>query len=429
MFLFFEAFTVVIEVLFIHIYLTGIFLKYQKIPIWIITFYFTFSVVLSSLSILQISPFVRLSYTFISILIIAKILFKTKILSAFYCSLLLCIINIIVDNICAGLISIFGIPPVSLFEFGNVRIIFIISAKLIQLFCYLLVIKLSNWHRDSDTLFGAIPLFLCQVFSIFICYIMFLAVHENESVITLDFVIGAVGVLYINVVIFLYIERIKSVYEIRKQNELAEQQFKSELEYFQQLKEDQEETRALWHDISKYLNTMKSLIDVNEIDHARECVEQATEVFSSLGHVVDVGNTVVSAVLNQRVQKARRQNIHIDLDVRVPEEIGVSSPDLSIIIGNTFDNALEACELLLRELRHITICIIQKESFLYYEIENPFNEEDSAAKKTKKVQGYGLKNVKRCVDKYKGEMMIDKSNGKFRVSIHLNILKVTAVKN
>jgi sensor histidine kinase YesM len=333
-------------------------------------------------------------------------------------------INILVDNIYMFIIALFGFPLDSLFEYGNMRIVFISIAKITQLFFYYFVIRLSNWRKTNESLFAAIPLLLCQVFSVFICHIMYLAVYRNDSFITMDFAIAAAGVLYINVIIFLYIERIKSAYEIKKQNELAEQQFKSELEYFQQLKEDQEETRALWHDIAKYLNTMKSLIDVNEIEHARECVEQATEVFSNLGHVVDVGNTVVSAVLNQRVQKARRQSIPIDLDVRVTEEINISSPDLSIIIGNTFDNALEACELLPKELRHISICIIQKEKLLFYEIENSFSQEASAAKRAKKkVQGYGLKNVKRCVDKYKGEMMIDKSDGIFRVSIHLNTLK------
>lgn len=420
MYLVFEVFTVILELLFIHIFTTGLFHKYQRSRKSVFISYALFGALLCVLSLLPINPFVKLTFIFVSIGLLTRFLFVAKLLSSIYCALLICIINVVVDIVCSGIIAFFGLPINSLLEYGNNRIIYIVIAKITQLFFYHIVIKLSNWHRANESLIGAVPLLLCQVFSVFICHTMFLAVYNEQTSVTIDFVIGAVGILYINVIIFLYVERIKAVYEMKRQNELAEQQFKSELEYFQHLIDDREETRALWHDISKYMNTMQSLIDSNEINHARECVDQASKLFSNIGNVVDIGNTVVNAVLNQRVQKARRMNIPVELDVRIPEEVNVSSADLSIIIGNTFDNSLDACSALSEKKRRISIHIIQKGKMLLYEIENHFTEGEPVLSKSKRVQGYGLKNVKRCVDKYKGDMSIDKSEGIFKVSIHLN---------
>jgi sensor histidine kinase regulating citrate/malate metabolism len=103
--------------------------------------------------------------------------------------------------------------------------------------------------------------------------------------------------------------KIKEVGEIRRQNELADLQYQLKVDYFNQIKEDQANTRALWHDIRKYLNTMNELMSRNDIDNARECITQVTDLFEGIGNVVDVGNTIISAVLNASIQKARRMNM------------------------------------------------------------------------------------------------------------------------
>jgi sensor histidine kinase regulating citrate/malate metabolism len=225
-------------------------------------------------------------------------------------------------------------------------------------------------------------------------------------------------------VIFIYIERIKEVGEMRRQNELADLQYQLKVDYFNQIKEDQANTRALWHDIRKYLNTMNELINRNDIENARECISQAAELFDGLGNVVDVGNTIVSAVLNASIQKARRMNIKTDLDIRVRPDLDISAADLSVIIGNTVDNAIEACRVLEEDQRRISIQLIQKAVLLYYKISNPYRKRDSRferEEKDAKLHGYGLKNVRRCIDKYNGTMNITAGGTHFTVSIHINI--------
>jgi sensor histidine kinase regulating citrate/malate metabolism len=253
---------------------------------------------------------------------------------------------------------------------------------------------------------------------------MYLAVHNEATRLTWSFVIGAVGILYINIIIFLYVERVKEVSEMRRQNELADLQYQLKVDYFNQIKEDQADTRALWHDIKKYLNTMNELISRNDIDHARECITHVQDLFNGIGNVVDVGNTVISAVLNASIQKARRMNIETALDIRVKPDLNISAADLSVIVGNTVDNAVEACAELEDGQKKISIQLIQKGALLYYEIKNPYKKQDPETdeeEKNPKLHGYGLKNVRRCIDRYKGTMNIHSGDTHFVVSIHMNI--------
>ena len=405
----------------ISIYLKGLFQTYIKKPAVVALAYVAAGVVLGALSTsLHINPFIRLGCTFLLLLLLSKFLFGTKWLTSLYSALLFCAIAIIVENICSGIILLFGVPAGDIFHFNNMRILYLVLALLVELFCVYLVVRLSQWRKNQESMVSTVPLLLCQIASIFICYIMYQGTLSTGVTVKLSFVVGALGILYINIVIFVFVERIKEVGEIKKQNALAEQQYKSKLEYFEQVKDDQAETRALWHDIKKYLNTMNDLINRDDVIHARECIGQVSELFENIGQVVDVGNTVISAVLNHSVQKARRLSINTDLDVRVRPGLNISAADLSVIIGNTFDNAIEAVGALPEDRKRITVRLIEKGEMLFYEIINPYEPVDTV-KKDRSRHGFGLKNVRRSVEKYKGAMRLDLEDGEFKVSVHMNI--------
>lgn len=419
-----EVAAAALEVLVFSIYLKGLYRKYARSTFFILASYAAAGAVLCFFGIFSVSQMIHLSFTFLSIFFLSSLLFGASWISAFYSALLFCVINVIVDYTISCLMLLFGLQSDTLEVFGNNRVLYIVLDKLVQLFLIYLVIRLSKIKKSPNSLIEAVPLLLSQIFSIFVCYFLYLAVRDQAAQLTWTFIIGAAGILYINIVIFIYIERIKEVGEMRRQNELADLQYQLKVDYFNQIKEDQANTRALWHDIRKYLNTMNELINRNDIENARECISQAAELFDGLGNVVDVGNTIVSAVLNASIQKARRMNIKTDLDIRVRPDLDISAADLSVIIGNTVDNAIEACRVLEEDQRRISIQLIQKAVLLYYKISNPYRKRDSRferEEKDAKLHGYGLKNVRRCIDKYNGTMNITAGGTHFTVSIHINI--------
>lgn len=81
------------------------------------------------------------------------------------------------------------------------------------------------------------------------------------------------------------------------------------------------------------------------------------EMLHSIGHVVDVDNRVISVILNEYVQ--------------VPKDLPVSASDLYILLGNTLENAIEACCSLPNEKREIALKLKLHYRILFYKIENP----------------------------------------------------------
>lgn len=221
-----------------------------------------------------------------------------------------------------------------------------------------------------------------------------------------------VGMLYINIVVIYYANRITVQERERREQELAEHHYAMQQEYYTQFRIQQEETRALWHDISKFLRAAKA-------EGSGNAYAQVEQMLESVVPVVDVDNRVVSIILNEYAQECKSMGIVLELDIRVPQELFVTAVDLYVLIGNTMDNAIRAVEELPGEDRKISVKLKTHNQILFYEIENTYSEKQSAHSRGK-IHGYGLQNVKRCVERYNGTVEITHRESTFQVVAHLN---------
>ena len=236
---------------------------------------------------------------------------------------------------------------------------------------------------------------------------------------TVPVLISAIGLLYLNILIILYAELAKSASDERLQAELAEHHYVMQEQYYEQLRREQEETRAMFHDINKYMQAMRTLASEAKAAEVNQMMAETQELFESLTTVVDVGNSIVSTILNEYQEIAEDADIPFNFDVSVPKNIGISAVDLYVLLGNTLDNAIEACQSLPREKRYIRIQMRIYHNILFYQIENPYAEEYPQRSRGKE-HGYGLQNVQKCVEKYNGHMSISRNGNKFILSMRLN---------
>lgn len=119
---------------------------------------------------------------------------------------------------------------------------------------------------------------------------------------------------------------------------------------------------------------------------------------------------------------ARNEGIDLRLDVSVPPELFIPTADLYVMLGNTLDNAIEACAELEEGRRYINLKLKMQNNILHYMIENPYAKEH-LLKQRMGVHGYGLKNVERFVEKYGGFVQKKSENEKFVVNITLSKVK------
>lgn len=97
--------------------------------------------------------------------------------------------------------------------------------------------------------------------------------------------------------------------------------------------------------------------------------------------------------------------------------------DAYILLGNTLDNAIDACSSIPVGDRFINIQLKRYHDILFYRVENPYSEEHTKRIRGK-MHGYGLKSVQKCVDKYQGDITVSKDHAVFTFSARLNLCTV-----
>ena len=299
------------------------------------------------------------------------------------------------------------------------RIAYNVAAKLIHLIFIQFIPLLTRRDKSNCTFMGTIPLLTAQIASLLACLCLYFSggVHQDVSGIT---IFGILAMFYVNIIVCFFVETLTAKNELLREKELTAQEYQYRLKYYDSLKQSQEETRILWHDIKKYLNAMKTLIGEENHEAAVSCMNEANQLFENLSVSVDVGNDIISGILSIELQSANANQIPFHLNVWVSEYLNIAPQDLFVILGNSIDNAIEECSTLPPEYkRYINVSIKQKDQLIVIKIDNPCREIQTP--KAGNVHGYGLKNVQKCVEKYKGELQYGMENGVFSFFALINL--------
>lgn len=89
---------------------------------------------------------------------------------------------------------------------------------------------------------------------------------------------------------------------------------------------------------------MENLVSTKTRPEAESQLSALKEKFSSLDQMIDTGNSIVDGILNYGSNKAGSLGISINFNLWLDTDLNISPVDLYIIIGNTMDNAIEACD-------------------------------------------------------------------------------------
>ena len=364
--------------------------------------------------------FLRLIYNIIFPIMLALFLFGAKPLPALYSGVSLSAVFILAEIILTTIMTIVGIDINSIMSHSAVRYVCSILSQLISLLLVIIVLAVTKRKRTAITWPFILMLSPGAILAIWLgCELGRLATL-GLTVPSVPFLLAAVGLTYMNILLIVYAERVKEASLRQREEAIAEHHYIMQEEYYDQLRLEQNEARAVVHDIRKYFLAMKALAEKKQLEEASQILSEVENLISDIGNTIDVGNPLISVILNQYKSEAEEKEIHFDFDVSVPPELSISAADVYILLGNTLDNAIEACAFVPVEDRYINIQLKQHRDILFYSIENPYSEEYKKRVRGK-MHGYGLKSVQKCVDKYQGDMAVSKEHMVFSFSARLNL--------
>ena len=183
--------------------------------------------------------------------------------------------------------------------------------------------------------------------------------------------------------------------------------------------------RGWRHDYRNHIQTMKVLAANGDMDAIKAYLDELDTDLNTVDTVVKTGNAMADAILNSKISLARSKGINVLCDAHIPVKLKMSELDLCCIIGNLFDNAIEASMDLPEEERLIRVYMDMKNTQLYISFTN-----FTAKGKLKKVKGlfrsskgeghgFGLVRIDNIVERYGGYLSRNSEEGAFTTEILL----------
>ena len=359
----------------------------------------------------------RTLYLLLGGFLLARLFYEVQTWPAAFASGSFFVLGSVVEILAMLLIGV-RLPDTDLLmQVGAARLIYVVFSNLIQIPLLILVSHFFNREESDLRIVWLLPLISIQLASISVCYVVQCHAADKDFP---DYMVFFIAVLlFVNIMIVFYVEALRKNEKEKYLAELTEQHYHLQIEYYQQLLEKQQETKALWHDIKKYTTAMQAVAAQNDSEQLRQIAQAAEDAYERVKDISAVGNPVVDALLNQYLRSAKENQIQVLLDITIPEVLAISTLLLSVVIGNTFDNAIEACRLIAPEKRVIHLQLRKQNRILFYSIENPYIDAVTQLR-VGKHHGYGLKNVERAVNQNNGNFQVEKVDGNFIVQIRLN---------
>ena len=414
MYYFVEVACVIAELWMIHMFLGSLFNKRGASLLQRIVLYGLFGGIITYLSLQDDMAFTRLGVAFVGVWAVSMLIFDARILQGVLSGVAFCAVVAVTDVGSAIAFQSCGVDSNALMDNYASRALYLVANHILLLGIVIIICVINRKSHSRMSIKILLPVLPCWIISILLCFLFAWQCFVKDFEWHPLFLIVLIGLLYTNIIMIYFTNKTSEQAQIKKDFEIAEHHYAMQQEYYDQLRVQQEETRALWHDISKYLRAA-------QVDATSDALTEVQEMLDSISCVVDVNNRIVSVILNEYFQVAKNAGVEMEIDVQVPSELFVTAADLYVLIGNTLDNAIEACVALPEDQRKINLKLKKHNNILFYEVSNPYTE-----KHLRRVRGnyhgFGLKNVARCVEKYNGKLDITKKNGIFRVIAHLNSL-------
>jgi sensor histidine kinase YesM len=348
--------------------------------------------------------------------IIYKLIFEEKLLNIYLIYFLGILSLFIAESIVILAILPFGIRPMQIQDsFIAFLVVGIISKSIYYIFVRYSITKMKFPKNISKTLTYQIVLIcIFNTIIIFMTYwfykhtdIPMIRVHMDLYIMLCTF-----GALTFSIFILDITRGISEQSQKEADWLVREVEYKNHIFYVDNIQDMLKSMQAQRHDFNNHINCIYGLLQLKKPDEARKYIDRLAEEALVFSNLIDTGNPVLSSLLNTKIAAAERDRIQLQTDIRLPETITIEPIDISIIIGNLLDNALEACAVLEGAEKNIKLEVYTNNNNFYIKVKNSKSEQiitDAAnleSRFTNKPDtanhGFGLFNIKKTVNKYGG---------------------------
>lgn len=211
------------------------------------------------------------------------------------------------------------------------------------------------------------------------------------------------------------IETIAKIALQKKELEFAYEKDKREYSYYLMAIENEKKLSMLRHDMSNTVQTALALVNRGESAKGAELMRQFEITQQSAKPIIYCDNAIINTVLTIKSEEMQRRQIKYDFSVNdALDSVPLTEMELSSVLTNLLDNAIEACMKITNGERAVDLFIGKKQGYFIIRSENTC--ENSAgngknvlqtSKPDKSSHGFGIRIIKNTASKHNGEFAID----------------------
>ena len=193
--------------------------------------------------------------------------------------------------------------------------------------------------------------------------------------------------------------------------------------HYQEVDNMYRKMRGWRHDYRNHIQAMKVMAANGNMDGIKAYLDELDTDLNTVDTVVKTGNAMADAILNSKISLAQSKSIAVHCDAHIPVKLQMSELDLCCILGNLFDNAIEASLSLPERERQIRVYMDMKGTQLYISFTN-----FTSGRKLNKVgnlfqtskgegHGFGLVRIDNIIERLGGYLSRNSEDGAFTTEI------------
>lgn len=282
----------------------------------------------------------------------------------------------------------------------------VIASKLIYFGIMMAILKLFAQKENaeqSNKFFWLLFVMPLTSIIVLLCFRYITYQMQLTHLMGILWAVACIGLLFANILVFAIYEyslkSTKELYEIKTIQHQEEQDKK----YFEIIEQSNKDMRVFSHDIKNHLTQIRNLEDINSVHKYIDKLYPAIEKFN---HTGISKNKMLDLIISKYSKLCESKEIRFDVDVKTSNLSYIDDVDLSTLMNNLLDNAVEAAEKSYNAFIQITIFsknniydgLIIKNSCSVSPVTD--NKELKTRKSDKTHHGLGIKSINKIVKKY-----------------------------
>lgn len=196
--------------------------------------------------------------------------------------------------------------------------------------------------------------------------------NESNAAVAPVIASAAVLTLSMSIVVINFFAEICAAYEREKQLHHLRSDYCSVKEQLEVQFQTSQRLRKVRHDIKNHLISVAALMDSGDYEQARELLHEISDSADSLQPALSqsTGNSLIDAVITYKAAVSEMRNIAFGYSLEMLPEIRIELSDISSVMSNLLDNALEAAEK--AEDPHVEIRVFMYKDYLTIIVKNKY---------------------------------------------------------